>query len=403
MDKYTKQEFEMPRISLWNPNKGTDYKYADEVSSEITRAGGAGILIHKYLGSGDSDDVTEIQDVLFLENRDRKYSKDVIEMRGHFQPVDTDYDLSQFGIFLSSEILRFDFHYTDMINMLGRKMMSGDVFEVPAQRDINLDGQPVNAYYVVQDAMYSASGHSMTWFPHFWKVRAKKLDAAPEYQDIIDSAATQSSIGNEGSGTGIVPDSIEDWLDGDGNPEVRNALDKYVKYLGITDGVVDEAKANVYFDPKYFNTQHLYVVTDANGYPQLEYWFGGNGQPPNGGILRGVGNKFPDDMQDGEYFLRIDYDPDRLFQKQGNTYKRIEDDIRKTWTAYNKRLDTYIDNNNITTFADGTSQPQKTSTSTVAKSQIDLDADKKAQLEAEKEEQNFIARKIGNVGDGDTE
>jgi len=390
----------MPRISLWKPNKSTDYKYADEISSEITNLGGAGILVHMYLGSGDSDDISEIQDVLFLENRDRKYRKDVIEMRGNFQPVDTDYDLSQFGIFLSSEVMRFDFHYTDMIDMLGRKMMAGDVFEVPAQRDINLEGMPVNSYYVVQDAMYSASGHSMTWFPHFWKVRAKKLDAAPEYQDIIDSAATQSSMGNEGSGTGIVSDSIEDWLEGEGNPEVRNALDKYSKYLGITDGVVDEAEQNVYFDPKYFNVQHLYVVTDENGYPQLSYWFGGDGTPPNGEILRGVGNKFPDDMADGEYFLRIDYQPDRLFQKQGNTYKRITDDIRKVWTAYNKRLDTYIDNNEITSFNDGTSTPQKTSTKLAGQSKVDLNADKKAEVRAKKEEDSFIARKIGNVGDG---
>ena len=390
----------MPRISLWNPNKGNDYKYADEISSEITNAGGAGILVHKYEGSGDSDDVTEIQDVLFLENRDRRYSKDVIEMRGHFQPVDTDYDLSQFGIFLSSEILRFDFHYNDMINLLGRKLMSGDVFEVPAQRDINLEGVPVNSYYVVQDAMYSASGHSMTWFPHFWKVRAKKLDAAPEYQDVIDSAATQSTIGNEGGATGIVPESIEDWLE-DGNPEVRNALDKYVKYLGITDGIVDEAKQNVYFDPKYFNAQHLYVVTDENGYPQLEYWFGGDGVPPNGELLRGVGNKFPDDMQDGEYFLRIDYDPDRLFQKQGNTYKRIEDDIRKVWTAYNKRLDTYINNNNITSFDDGTTVTEKTAVSNASESRDDLNADKKESIQEQADEDSFIAKKIGNVGSGD--
>ena len=391
----------MPRISLWNPNKGTDYKYADEISSEITNTGGAGILVHKYLGSGDSEDVTEIQDVLFLENRDRRYSQDVIEMRGHFQPVDTDYDLSQFGIFLSSEILRFDFHYTDMINMLGRKMMAGDVFEVPAQRDISLDGVPVNSYYVVQDAMYSASGHSMTWYPHFWKVRAKKLDASPEFQDIIDSAATKASIGNEGQGTGIVPDSIEDWLE-HGDPEARNALDKYVKYLGITDGVVDEAEKNVYFDPKYFNAQHLYVVTDENGYPQLHYWFGGDGQPPNGNLLRGVGETFPSDMQDGEYFLRIDYSPDRLFQKQGNTFKRIEDDIRKIWTAYNKRLDTYINNNQITSFDDGVTVPEKTSTSSVAESRTDLDADKKQEVEQQQqEEDSFIARKIGNVGQGD--
>ena len=86
----------MPRISLWNPTKTNDYTFIDRVVGEHIYAGGTGVHIHKYLGvhetvdendptrpsSSANDSEVFIQDLLFLENRDRKYSDDIYEMRG---------------------------------------------------------------------------------------------------------------------------------------------------------------------------------------------------------------------------------------------------------------------------------------------------------------------------------
>lgn len=392
----------MARISLWKSHKGNDYKMADRVSSEYIYTGGAGIFVHKYLGVGDSDDVGKIQDLLFLENRDRNYSSEVVELRGHFSPIDTDYDLSQFGIFLSSDTLRFDFHYNDMIDKIGRKLMSGDVFEVPAERDVNLDGVIVNSYYVVEDAMYSSSGYSMTWNPHIWKVRTKKLDGSPEYDKIFENAANRGTLGNEGEFTGLMPQGIADLLEGDMYDQgTKDAISRYGKFLDINDAIIEEAQCNVYFDPKFFNGSHFYIEVDDNGYPDLRPWRTGTGEPPNGGLLRGIGTVFPDNMEDGEFFLRVDYAPDRLFQKQGNRYIKIEDDLRKVWTAYNTRLDTYIDNNNVTTLQDGTKINEKTSLHTVLDPKVDLNKDKKKKVSKQKSKDSFIAKSIGNVGSQD--
>ena len=141
----------MPRLSLWREDKGNDYHFIDGVIKEQFLVGGTGILIHKYLGpqeTGPSDDPsqpnnqangttneTSIQDVLFLENRDRKYDPDIYELRGHYNVNDNDFDLTQFGLFLSNDTIYMTFHINDMVEKIGRKLMSGDVIELPHLRD----------------------------------------------------------------------------------------------------------------------------------------------------------------------------------------------------------------------------------------------------------------------------
>ena len=43
----------MPRLSLWKPEKGNDYKFVDRIIGEHIYAGGTGVFIHKYIGVYD--------------------------------------------------------------------------------------------------------------------------------------------------------------------------------------------------------------------------------------------------------------------------------------------------------------------------------------------------------------
>ena len=92
----------MPRLSIFKPEKGNDYKFFDRTIKEMFTVGGTDLHFHKYLGPYDQGDTTKdgpaspsepqysgdslnertIQDLLFLENRDRKYSPDVYVIRG---------------------------------------------------------------------------------------------------------------------------------------------------------------------------------------------------------------------------------------------------------------------------------------------------------------------------------
>jgi len=212
----------MPRLSMWRPNRTRDYQYLDRIISERYTVGGLDMFVHKYMGpqtggedstlSGNADATQpvyetlsplNIQDLLLLENRDRVYDPDIYVMRGVYNTQDVDFDLTQFGLFLNNDTLFITFHYNDMIDSFGRKLMSGDVIEVPNLKDYN----PLNSalpaalpkYYVIQDAAYASEGFSVTWLPHLWRVKATPLTDAQEYNSITKKPFVSEQIWDNGN------------------------------------------------------------------------------------------------------------------------------------------------------------------------------------------------------------
>ena len=128
--------------------------------------------------------------MLFLENRDRKYAKDIYRLRGHYNVQNLDFDLSQFGLFLSNDTIFITVHYNDMIDILGRKMMVGDVIELPHLLDYNplKETFPValKRFYQITDANYASEGFSQTWYPHMWRIKCEMLVDSQEFSDILE-------------------------------------------------------------------------------------------------------------------------------------------------------------------------------------------------------------------------
>jgi hypothetical protein len=193
----------MPRISLYRPQKTNDFRFIDRTISEQFTAGGIDLFIHKYLGPQDqgataslsqprynSLDPMNIQDLLFLENRDRKYSDDIYRLRGHYQVQNLDFNLSQFGLFLNNDILFVTVHYNDMIETIGRKLMVGDVLEMPHLKDYHPlnDTIPTSLrrYYQVTDTNWASEGYSATWYPHLWRLKCEPLVDSQEFANILD-------------------------------------------------------------------------------------------------------------------------------------------------------------------------------------------------------------------------
>lgn len=344
----------MTRLSLWNTRKDKDFEFFDKTLSDMFRVGGVGVLIHKYIGpqpQGENDDLTQpgtadgiettIQDVLLLENRDRKYDPNVYELRGVYNVQDNDFDLSQFGLFLTADNLFFSFHINDMIDILGRKIMSGDVLELPNIRDDTLlsedpdqqFGPVIPKLYKVDDTGRDSQGFSSTWYPHVWRVKISPLVDSQEFRDILDRAA--SGFGDPTAGG--QDNSVGTGTDGQ---TLRDLISTFPNELEISETIIAEAERQV--PNRNLEHAHLFVTEEnENGIPFL---FMTDGEPPNGATLLGSGIEFPSEPSEGDWFLRTDYSPNVLFKREGPRWIRKEADWKEKWTTANRTLCRFISN-----------------------------------------------------------
>ena len=386
----------MPRLSLYRPNRTNDYQFLDRTISEMYTVGGLDIYLHKYLGpqgagtdNGNNDATIPnysttnplfIEDLLLLENRDRVYDPDVFIMRGVYRQQDVDFDLSQFGLFLNNDTLFITFHYNNMVDTVGRKLMSGDVIELPNLRDYNpLDTTLVKSlarYYVIQDASFAQEGFSQTWLPHLWRIKATPLVNAQEYSQIINEPFMPENIWDPGNfypqneivnnggtyyqankpvppGTAIT--DTEYWTVITDPNTVGDEQSTRPKDLAINDAILTQAYQDVPLSG-YDNVKFYILPTTANGEPAgagltadmtaptVDGTEPGEGITPRGfgyvqGYLTGSthapnglpvtpGVQFPPAPVSGDYCLRLDYFPNRLFRYNGRAWLAISDNVR---------------------------------------------------------------------------
>lgn len=307
--------------------------------------------------------------MLFLENRDRKYDEDVYSIRGIYNVQDLDFDLSQFGLFLSNDILFMTIHIISSVRTLGRKIMPGDVFELPhlidqyALNDLQL---ALKRFYVVEDVTRAAEGYSQTWYPHLYRIKLKQIYDGQEFSDILDQPAEEgsdttlrdllSTCSNEMSINSSILEQAEAdaaksghetshfytmALDDDGRPEIRT---------------VDSDEINA---SDMNTTDQIFGVPDKLGY---KGYLIGLDEAPNGAPF-GSGIEFPLDSADGDYFLRVDFKPKRIFRYSGQRWIKVADDVRETLSNTDTRktqLGTFVNNTN-TNLIGGEEVPERQS------------------------------------------
>lgn len=365
----------MPRLSLYRPEKGNDFKFIDRVINEQFQVGGTDCMVHKYLGpidptAGDSTPGTPvntnpipelgIQDLILMENRDRHYDQDIYRLRGAYTMLDNVFNLAQFGLFLNNDEIMIHFHLRSTVEALGRKLIAGDVIELPHQKDeYALDDSMValKRFYVISEVTRPSTGYSVTWYPHLLRAKCQPLVDSQEYKEILDAAS------------------------GDGDRSLRDIISTYNKNIEINEAIIAQAEADA---PKSgYDTRSFYVIptresgivdtADASdnintvdsetaaldasmilNSPNRDFYIGyltGDGVPPNGAAFT-QGIEFPTPGAIGQFHLRTDYFPNRLFRWNGNHWTKFEDNVRMTMT--NKPKDGYPANR------DQTRQTQKT-------------------------------------------
>ena len=388
---------DMPRLSIFKPEKGNDYKFFDRNIKEMFTVGGTDLHFHKYLGpydqgdtnkdgeasptqpqySGDSLNERTIQDLLFLENRDRKYSPDVYVVRGIYNVQDIDLNLSQFGMFLQNDTIFLTVHMNDIVERLGRKPMSGDVIEFPHMKeDYSLDESipiALKRYYVIEDVNRAAEGFSQTWWPHLLRLKLKTLVDAQEFRDIIGDATTEGSVANYMS-TYNREKTISDQVVAQAEADSPKAGFNYKQYyVAPIDERGNIRTDNVQSTDRVSSNKTINATIDTPASSHYGFYLDGDGVAPNGNPA-GFGITFPtSNVDSGDYFLRTDYLPNRLFRYDGLRWIKIEDSVRITMsnTDTKENWKTKFVNASGTTNINGLTVDQRQSLSNALKPKAD--------------------------------
>ena len=385
----------MPRLSIYKPEKGNDYRFFDRTINEMFQVGGVDIFLHKYIGTYDQGATNKdgpasatlpasstlgertIQDLLFLENRDRKYDADIYTIRGIYNVQDTDFNLSQFGMFLQNDTLFLTVHLNDVVERLGRKPMSGDVVEFPNLKDdYSLDASipiALKRFYVVEDVNRSAEGFSPTYWPHLLRLKLKTMVDSQEFRDILGDATAAGSLASYMSTYNKereINDAIVSQAEADAPKSGFNYKQFYVTPIDERGNVrIDGVNAT----SSISSDQPINAVVDTPASSHYGFYYNGDGVPPNG-YVAGAGTSFPtSNVNKNDYFLRLDFLPNRLFRYDGIRWIKVEDSVRLTTTNNDSRntFKTGFVNNSSSTTINGLTVEQRQTLSSALKPKAD--------------------------------
>jgi hypothetical protein len=302
-----------------------------------------------------------------------------------------DFNLSQFGIFIDNDMIMMVVHINDWISIVGRKPLSGDVIELPHLKDeFALNGFYVSLprYYSIDDVGRASEGFSQTWYPHLYRLKLKKVIDSQQFADILtkptgadqdkfvgdyDAAKTyvtgqivryNGALYQVTAGTTGNAPTDGNYFDSYGGNTLQDILSTRNKDLQINDGVIAQAEADA---PKSgFETGQFYnLAVDEYGNPLLQTIDESNldasmtnldtsrinerpmrdgysgylledGVAPNG-VNFGHGINFPVNPFEGDFFLRTDFFPNRLFRYTSTRWTKYEDMKRHTLTNTDTR------------------------------------------------------------------
>jgi hypothetical protein len=232
---------------------------------------------------------------------------------------------------------------------------------------------------VIQDASFAGEGFSQTWLPHLWRVKATPMVNAQEYNSITKQAFEPNNIWDPGNyyPAGTIVNNGDKYYTAVGNvppgtditnttywaektPDtIAGKTSTRTKDLELNDAILVQADVEVPLTG--YDTVKFYILpTTVDGQPAQSgltadetpptvdgtqggegttprsdgYTIGyltGDGIAPNG-VDFGHGITFPNNAASGDFFLRTDLFPNRLFRFDGTRWVRKEDNVRMTMT-----------------------------------------------------------------------
>lgn len=182
-------------VNLPNTNNIETIAIKQSAPSQIWR------IVPIYFAGGDTDyweieqlqlmnytqtNLNNIQDMIFMENRDREYADVSVQLRVYYDLIDVQTELSKFGIDLPQQYI-FTTSFARMIELLGRPVVAGDILELPSEAQYDPNMTSVRKWLEVIDAGWSTDGYTPGWKPIIYRFTAGLAVASQETMDIFKS------------------------------------------------------------------------------------------------------------------------------------------------------------------------------------------------------------------------
>jgi hypothetical protein len=243
----------------------------------------------------EATNISNIQDKIFMENRDRDYNENAIRMKCAYTPVDVVANSMKFG-FMGEEQYVVEVSFSATVAKLGRPFVIGDIIQLPSETQYTPSLQPRLKYLEVVDVAWSTNGYTPTWVPTMQRLIAKQAYASQETQDVMGKLTKNV-------------DSSGLW----DNDSGENA--KYQDMSDITQSVKAESNTNVpqegadYANIPTLSDELIKFGDDHNinlrKFNRNRHPHGIDAMPPNG-LPFTEGDEFPDKPKNGDYH-RLSY------------------------------------------------------------------------------------------------
>ncbi len=303
--------------------------------------------------------IGNIQDKVFLENRDRDYSEDPTAIKGYYDLTDNLTEFSAFGLEIPSLSMYISVSFSACVKAFGRPLVIGDILEIPSEAQYSAELRKILKWMEVTDISWSTEGYTPGWRPTMLRVVAQPAYASQETQDIFGRLAetepddTGLVVGEDGNNT-IYQDyfDISKVLEAearDAVPERGAEASSKIRQFE-EDEVVEAASKGIVITKVGLNPQGIYVE-DA--------------LPPNNAAFTEA-EEFPTNPVDRDYHRMIYIGsaqdvPARLYRYSvvKGRWIYLETDLRAQYNPVKPILNEFINSPTTANESDVTQQREK--------------------------------------------
>jgi len=319
--------FELHKAGENYGSPGAYSSFAREVIEVAFQMGGIYCHVYRYQGvfeqkrdelnimhdeEGTTKEVLDVnsflgvQDPILGENRDRAYDfNEIPRLKGIYQISQSELELLRFG-FRSNETLSMEFHQGQVEKELGRRFRIGDVIELPHLREVGQDGRVANRWFEVKDLSWSPGGYDPTYQRHVVGVILQPLRHQQEFLDLFNNV-------------------IDEY-----GKTLAEQTSNEKQMLAITEQIQKKAGEHAY--TTWHDTTIMWFDPDHPS--RKPYRWTDDVKPDNGEPVQ-QGQSFPGGGTPGDWYLRTDFTPNRLYRLQEGKWKLREIDIKRDWQPYN--------------------------------------------------------------------